>query len=43
LIVREAGGAVEGFTSAAVPLDDPAFIAASTPDLLDATRQILAG
>jgi len=43
LLVREAGGAVEGFTSAAVPLDDPAFIAASTPELLDATRQILAG
>lgn len=43
LIVREAGGVVGGFSSAAVPLDDPAFVAASTPDLLAEARGILAG
>jgi myo-inositol-1(or 4)-monophosphatase len=43
LIVREAGGEVGGFTAASVPLDDPAFVAASTPDLLAAMRRILAG
>ena len=43
LIVREAGGAVGGFTADAVPLDDPAFVAASTPALLTGMRRLLAG
>lgn len=43
LIFREAGGLLAGFeagsgTIDAVPLDNPAFIAASTQDLLDALR-----
>jgi len=43
LIFREAGGLLAGFdtgsrTLASVPLDKPAFIAASTQDLLDALR-----
>lgn len=42
LIVREAGGEVGGFVTDAVPLDDPAFVAASTPELLAAMRRILA-
>jgi len=45
LIVREAGGELGGFAADAdaVPLDDPAFVAASTPDLMRAMRQLLAG
>lgn len=42
LIVREAGGAVCGFDGGPVRLDDPAFVAASTPPLLDAVRGLLA-
>ncbi len=43
LIVREAGGQVGGFAAGAtnVPLDDPAFVAASTPQLLAAMRDLL--
>jgi len=43
LLVREAGGVVGGFTHAAVTLDDPAFVVASTPELDTAIRRILAG
>jgi myo-inositol-1(or 4)-monophosphatase len=44
LIAREAGCAVGGFAAGAetVPLDDPAFVAASTPELLAAVRKMLA-
>ena len=43
LIAREAGGVVGSFTGGpeVIPLDDPAFIAASTPELLAALRIIL--
>ena len=45
LLVEEAGGTVASFGSGnrPVPLDDPAFIAASTPSLHDAMRDLLAG
>jgi myo-inositol-1(or 4)-monophosphatase len=45
LLVREAGGSVGGFAAEAhaIPLDDPAFVAASTPELLRAMRSLLAG
>jgi myo-inositol-1(or 4)-monophosphatase len=45
LLVREAGGMVGPFAAAAepLPLDDPAFVAASTPELLDGMRRLLAG
>ena len=45
LLVREAGGEVGPFAAAAqtVPLDDPAFVAASTPELLRGMRRLLAG
>ena len=48
LIVREAGGAVGPFAgpadgAATVRLDAPAFVAASTPELLAALRRSLAG
>jgi myo-inositol-1(or 4)-monophosphatase len=50
LIVREAGGAVGPFPTAAadgtrggIRLDDPAFLAASTPELLAAVGAMLAG
>jgi myo-inositol-1(or 4)-monophosphatase len=44
LIVREAGGSICGFADgrATVPLDDPAFVAACTPDLLAAVRGLMA-
>jgi myo-inositol-1(or 4)-monophosphatase len=44
LIAREAGAAVEPFAGAArdVPLDDPAFIVASTPRLMAELRMALA-
>jgi myo-inositol-1(or 4)-monophosphatase len=44
LIAREAGAAVEPFAAAVadVPLDDPAFIVASTPGLLAEVRQAIA-
>ncbi|MFM7292241.1 MAG: inositol monophosphatase family protein [Planctomycetia bacterium] len=46
LIVREAGGSVGGFgedggVAATIPLDDPAFIAAATPELLAELRTLL--
>ena len=43
LIAREAGAVVEPFAAAAaaVPLDDPAFIVASTPPLLAELRHVL--
>jgi myo-inositol-1(or 4)-monophosphatase len=43
LIAREAGGVVGSFTGGpeVIPLDDPAFIAASSPELLAALRIIL--
>ena len=43
LIAREAGAAVEPFAAAAadVPLDDPAFMVASTPSLLAELRQAI--
>ena len=43
LIAREAGGVVGSFEGGpeVIPLDDPAFIAASTPELLAALRIIL--
>lgn len=43
LIAREAGCAVGGFAghSDAISLDDPSFIAASTPDLLATVRRLL--
>jgi myo-inositol-1(or 4)-monophosphatase len=44
LILQEAGGAIEQFRAAgktAIPLDDPAFIAASTPELLVTMRALL--
>jgi myo-inositol-1(or 4)-monophosphatase len=46
LIVREAGGSVGGFredggAAATIPLDDPAFIAAATPELLAEMRTLL--
>jgi myo-inositol-1(or 4)-monophosphatase len=43
LIAREAGCAVGSFARgpATIPLDDPAFIAASTPELLAAMRDLL--
>ena len=45
LILREAGGAVGPFGRAVdrVSLDDPAFVAASTPELLAELRAALAG
>jgi myo-inositol-1(or 4)-monophosphatase len=45
LIAREAGAAIETFTteSATIPLDDPAFLAASTPQLLTAVRGLVGG
>lgn len=43
LLVREAGGVVGGFGHTALSLDEPAFIAASTPDLDAAIRRILGG
>jgi myo-inositol-1(or 4)-monophosphatase len=45
LIVREAGGAVARFADGeqTVPLDDPAFVAAATPELLGSLRGLLAG
>ena len=45
LLVREAGGAVGRFAAdeQTIPLDDPAFVAASTPQLLLAMRGLLAG
>ena len=47
VILREAGGCVRGFGAAAdpadeIPLDSPAFVAASTPALLEELRQVLA-
>ena len=44
LIAREAGAAVEPFSggAAAIPLDDPAFLAAATPQLLASLRRMLA-
>jgi myo-inositol-1(or 4)-monophosphatase len=43
LIVREAGGAVARFRDGGeqVPLDDPAFVAAGTPELLAAMQPLL--
>jgi myo-inositol-1(or 4)-monophosphatase len=43
LIAREAGAAVESFAAASphVPLDDPAFLVASTPPLLAELRGVL--
>jgi len=43
LIVREAGAAIGGFAAGAgqVLLDDPAFVAASTPELLESIRHLL--
>jgi myo-inositol-1(or 4)-monophosphatase len=43
LIAREAGCAIGGFAGQgdAIPLDDPAFIAASTPELLATLRALL--
>jgi hypothetical protein len=45
LLVREAGGAVGGFAAGAdaIPLDDPAFVAAGSPELLRGMRGLLAG
>jgi myo-inositol-1(or 4)-monophosphatase len=45
LLVTEAGGAVAPFAAPGgnVPLDDPAFVAAATPDLLAAMRRLLGG
>jgi myo-inositol-1(or 4)-monophosphatase len=45
LIVREAGGSVGRFGDGGpvVPLDEPAFVAACTPELLAAIRGLLAG
>ncbi len=46
LIVREAGGGVARFGGdgdEVVPLDDPAFVAACTPDLLAAMQRLLSG
>lgn len=45
LIFREAGGCLSPFLTCGdvVPLDDPAFIAAATPELLSAMQQLLRG
>jgi myo-inositol-1(or 4)-monophosphatase len=50
LIVREAGGCLSPFTAPGdatqrdgVPLDDPAFIAAATPQLLSSMQHLLRG
>lgn len=45
LVLREAGGVVEPFAAGAdgaIRLDDPAFVAAGTPELLAALRGLLA-